>query len=200
MRTGTFIILLVFAALSTVAKAQSATGVTEAGTARPELELNYAWQRTNGPPGSCGCFALNGGGANFAWPIGQHFSVAGDFLAGINNSANVAGQSYDLTLTVFTAGGRYRPLAGQESRLQPFLEGFAGVAHSSGSLVEKPNPGAANAGAAFAAKLGGGLDLKATRHFALRLFEADYVVTTFDNADNGNQNNLLLGGGVILRF
>jgi hypothetical protein len=44
--------------------------------------------------------------------------------------------------------------------------------------------------AAAAANLGGGLDLGAGRRFSIRLVEADYPVTIFDNAVNNRRNNL----------
>jgi peptidoglycan-associated lipoprotein len=72
--------------------------------------------------------------------------------------------------------------------------------HSSGTLVEGTNPGAANAGAAFAANIGGGLDLKTNRRFAIRLIEANYLLTTVDNSSNNHQNNLRISAGVVMRF
>jgi len=58
----------------------------------------------------------------------------------------------------------------------------------------------ANAGSAFAANLGGGVDWRASRRFSVRLLEADYLVTTFDNGVNDHQNSLRLGAGVVMRF
>jgi hypothetical protein len=81
---------------------------------------------------------------------------------------------------------------------------LTGLAHSSGTLVQTPNPGASNAGAAFAGNFGGGLDLRASPRFSVRLIEADYLVTTFvttfDNGVNNHQNNLRIGAGVVVRF
>jgi len=84
--------------------------------------------------------------------------------------------------------------------VQPFGQVLVGLVHSSGTVVEGSNPGAGNAGAAFASNIGGGLDLKASRRFAIRLIEADYLVTTVDNSSNNHQNNLRISAGVVLRF
>jgi len=46
----------------------------------------------------------------------------------------------------------------------------------------------------------GGLDIGLTRHIALRVFEADYYLTRFDNGVNDHQNNLRIAAGVIIRF
>jgi hypothetical protein len=34
----------------------------------------------------------------------------------------------------------------------------------------------------------------------VRLIEADYLVTTFDNGVNNHQNNLRIGAGLVVRF
>jgi hypothetical protein len=94
---------------------------------------------------------------------------------------------------------RYLPRLGHAS-LQPFGQVLAGVAHSSGTLVQGSNPGAANAGAAFAGSFGGGLDLRATSRFSVRLVEADYLLTTFDNGTNNHQNNLRVSAGLVVHF
>jgi hypothetical protein len=88
----------------------------------------------------------------------------------------------------------------KHSPLQPFGQVLAGLAHSSGTLVQGSNPGAGNAGAAFAANLGGGLDLGATRRFSVHLIEADYLLTTFDNGSNDHQNSVRVSAGVVVHF
>jgi hypothetical protein len=88
----------------------------------------------------------------------------------------------------------------KHSTLQPFGQVLAGLARSSGTLVQGSPPGAGNAGAAFPANLGGGLDLSASRRFSIRLVEADYLLTTFDNGSNNHQNNLRISAGVVIHF
>ena len=166
---------------------------------RAELALDYSYLRSNAPPGGCGCFNLNGGSATFAWapkPAGS-FALVGDITAA--QAGSISSSGYGLTLSAYTVGARYRPRIGH-SPLQPFGQVLVGLAHSSGSLVAGPSPAASNAGAAFAANLGGGLDLRASRRFAVRLAEADYLLTTFDNGSNNHQNNLRFSSGVVLRF
>jgi peptidoglycan-associated lipoprotein len=102
-------------------------------------------------------------------------------------------------LSIFTAGPRYL-LPIHSEHIQPFGQVLVGLVHSSGTAVQGSNPGSANAGAAFASNIGGGLDLKASRRLALRLIEADYLLTTVDNGSNNHQNNLRVSAGVVLRF
>ena len=111
----------------------------------------------------------------------------------VSSSANA------LTLSTFTAGGRFLPRLGN-SPLQPFAQVLIGLAHSSGTLVQGANPGAANGGAAFASIFGGGADLRANPRISIRLFEADYLLTTVDNGSNNHQNNLRISTGIVVRF
>jgi peptidoglycan-associated lipoprotein len=165
---------------------------------RAELALDYSYLHSNAPPGGCGCFNLNGGSATFAWAIQPgKWDLVGDVVS--THAGNVSAAGYGLTLTAFSAGVRYLPPF-HTSSLQPFGQVLVGMVHSSGTLVQAPNAGSANSGAAFAANLGGGLDLNASRRFSIRLFEADYLVTTFDNGVNNHQNNLRIGAGVVTHF
>jgi peptidoglycan-associated lipoprotein len=209
--THTFALLLTIAAVSVaqaVAQAPDQTAGQTAPTSdkplRAELALDYSYLRSNAPPGGCGCFNLNGGSATFAWlPQSASLAKPGGFaLVGdvtVAHAGAIFSTGDSLTLSTFTAGGRYLPKLGH-SPVQPFGQALIGLAHSSGTLVQGSNPGAGNAGAAFAANLGGGIDLKASRRFSVRLVEADYLVTTFDNGTNNHQNNLRISAGVVIHF
>ncbi len=197
--TRLFVQLLAVSAVSalpSVLVAQAAPAQQDAP--RPELAFGYSYVHSNLPPGGCGCFSLNGGSATFTWPLGSgKFAVAGDI--DVVHASGISSQSDSLTLSTYTAGGRYLPMAGR-SVWQPFGQALIGLAHSTGTLVQGVNPGAANAGAAFAATLGGGLDLRAGSQFSIRLIEADYLFTTFDNGSNNHQNNIRIGAGIVLRL
>jgi len=131
--------------------------------------------------------------ATFAWPVKPgHSALAGDTT--IDRAGSIGTGGYSLTLSTLTAGVRYLPRTGNP-RVQLFGQMLAGAVHSSGTPVEGANPGAA-----FAANLGGGLGLIASRRFAIRLIEADYLVTTVDNSSSNHQNNLRMRAGVVVRF
>ena len=49
----------------------------------------------------------------------------------------------------------------------------------------------------FAAAFGGGVDIKVHKRFALRIIQADYLVTPYLNQ---TQNNIRLSAGVVLRL
>ncbi len=165
---------------------------------RAELAFDYTFIRSNAPPASCTCFNLNGGSATFAWPVKQGgFAAVGDLT--VDQASGIGSIGLGLRLATLTAGARYVPRIGH-STLQPFGQVLAGLAHASGTLVGAGTPGAINAGAAFAANMGGGLDLRINRRFSLRLAEADYLLTTVHNDTNNHQNNLRISAGVVLHF
>ena len=196
----TFALLLACAVVSTASAVAQAPAQPAAATEKPlraELALDYTFLRSNAPPGGCECFYLNGGSASFAWSLkpASQFALVGDLTAA--HSSGISSAGYDLLLSTYTVGARYRPRLGH-SPLKPFGQLLVGAAHTSGSLVSGQS--VANAGAAFAANLGGGLDLRASQRFSFRLIEADYLVTTVDNGVNNHQHNLRLSSGFVVRF
>ncbi len=203
LRSNHIIILsLTMAAVSTSAvKAQSPAAQPAAVSnmpSRAELALGYTYLHSNAPPGGCGCFNMNGGSAAFAWTLKQgNWAMVGDVVS--THSSGISAAGYGLTLTAFTGGVRYLLPAGHSS-LHPFGQVLAGVAHSSGTLVQGPQSATTNSGAAFAGNFGGGLDLHLNPRFSARLFEADYLLTTFDNGSNDHQNNLRISAGVVIHF
>jgi outer membrane immunogenic protein len=196
---NTFHLLLVMTALLAAQTVAHATQPVAAQRQyRAEMAFDYTFLRSNAPPGGCGCFNMNGGSATFAFPVGTgKLSLVGD--ATLVQGSSISSNNFNLTLGAYTAGVRYRPRF-KYSSLKPFGQVLIGVAHSGGSLVHSPLYTIPNAGASFAANIGGGLDLRAGQRFSIRLVEADYLVTTFQNGDNDHQNNVRLSSGLVLHF
>jgi outer membrane immunogenic protein len=199
MRIGikaTLFLLSVMAALSTAQLV--AQPAVQPAQPRADLALDYTFLRSNAPPGDCGCFNLNGGSATFGWRIGQsHFALVGDVT--VAEADKISSNGFGLILSTYTVGTRYQFRLGH-SPLHPFGQILAGVAHASGSLVDGQNPSVSNSGGTFAGNAGGGIDLNLTHRLAIRLVEADYLATTFNNGDNDHQNNLRLSSGVVFHF
>jgi peptidoglycan-associated lipoprotein len=190
-------LLLTIAAVSVATEAQTSPALA-AGSA-PELALQYTYLRSNAPVGECTCFSPEGGSASIGVPLpGRHFSLAGDVTAG--HASGISNGSYDLTLTVFTAGLRFTP-GFKMGRLVPYGQILAGGAHAGGSLVSGNAP-ANNSSVAFASNVGGGLDLllHPEGRVSLRLVEADYLTTLFRNGQNDHQNNLRISVGIVVRM
>jgi peptidoglycan-associated lipoprotein len=191
--------LLAIAAVSLgprVAGAQAETASKEAP--RPELGLGYSYVRSNAPPGGCTCFNQNGGSLAFSWPLrNPQFALAGDITA--VHAGGIASGGFGITMSTYTAGLKYVPKIGR-SALEPFGQALIGLGHASGTLVNGPDSNVANAGKAFASIIGGGVDLRLQNGWTIRLAEADYLLTTFDNGGNNRQNNLRINTGVVVRF
>src|SRR3984957_3601339 len=108
------------------ASAHAQAAPTTESTARPEVALGYTYLRSNAPQGSCGCFNVSGGNATFAWPLASgKFALAGDVT--IAHAGTVSSSGDNLTLSTFTAGGRYLPPM-KRRKFQPLGQGLAGRA------------------------------------------------------------------------
>ena len=195
----TFVLLLTLAAVSSrPAAGQTSQAPPPERPLRSDLAIDYSYLRSNAPPGGCTCFNLNGVSANVAFPaLPGRFALVGDLT--IENIGKVNTSSYSLTLSTFLVGARYLPKL-RHSPFQPFGQILAGGAHASGSLILPPNPLAQNATLSFAASIGGGLDVHLNRRFGIRVAQADYYPTTFDNGSNNHQNNFRLSAGAVIHF
>lgn len=161
-----------------------------------ELGLGYNYIRANQPPGQCACFSLNGGNASVAWVASPKFSLVGEFLGATNG--NVNSSSLSLNLASYLVGPRYTyRRAG--SRVVPFGQVLIGGAHASGGLYGTGN-GYNGSSNGLAMTAGGGLDVNVSPHFAVRLLQADYLMTRLTNGVNDRQNSLSLSAGIVFRF
>jgi outer membrane immunogenic protein len=163
-----------------------------------EIEGGYTFLMANQPPGTCGCFGMQGGNGTFAWAIkNRGFAAVGDVA--VVNAGAIASTGYSLTVVAVTGGLRYR-VPVKTLKIQPYGQALFGIAHASGTGAQYPNPEAGNAGAAFAMNAGGGVDVRVSPKFSVRVVEAGLLMTNFDNLANGRQYNLRLGAGAVFRF
>ena len=157
--------------------------------------MTYQWMRTNAEPGNCGCFSLDGIGVTGSWEVRGPWALVTEFSADFR--PNVASEG-SLTVISFLAGPRYRipqPWIKGAHRPLPFAELLIGPAHANGSEA-----GVADLTSAFAARIGGGIDVPLKSHFMLRAFQVDWYRTQFANTVNDRQNNLLISAGIVYRW
>jgi outer membrane immunogenic protein len=163
-----------------------------------DAAATYQWVHTNAGPGQCGCFGLNGGSVSASWNVRGPWAVVADFSGGTTTGAPTVGSS--LTLTSGMAGARYelprlrRNWIHGAHRVQPFAQILLGVSHAGGGAA-----GIGDGTNRFAARAGGGVDVPVSRRFSVR-GQVDYFATTFANATNDHQNNLLIGAGVVYHW
>ena len=163
-------------------------------TPRFETGASYSFVRSNAPPGSCGCFSMNGGNAWFGYRFHRNWSVVGELGAVRAPSIGTAGA--DLTLFTYLGGPRYdwHHHWRYSSRVKPFGQLLLGGVHAGGSLATLGTPNS------FAMTAGGGADVRLTSRWGIRAFQADYFLTRLNNGGNNRQNNLRISFGVIYRF
>jgi len=191
-------LLVVLAAVALAPSFAQTRAAAEKQQALPELALTYSHLRSNAPAGGCGCFSLNGGSASLALPVrSSAFAIAGDVTSA--TASGISANRYDLSLTVYSGGVRYAPPL-RRARWQPFGQMLVGVGHSEGSLIHAQIGSGSYRANAFAAQIGGGIDFGIRRHFSVRLIQADYLATAFNNGSNNHQNNLKIDAGLVFRF
>jgi outer membrane immunogenic protein len=168
-----------------------------AQTETPKLDVGVAYNyiRANGPPGGCGCFAMNGGSAWVGFRVSGGFSAVGEFSGQYASDVNATGE--DLALYSYLFGPRYTLL--KSDRWQPFGQVLVGGAHASGTF-EPSLSGGSGSYNSLAMVAGGGLDVHVSPHIGIRAIEADYYLTRFPNGVNTRQNNLRISAGFIFRF
>lgn len=191
-------------------------GLTAAAADSPGFEayFGYDWVKFNPDATAIPSFTADGGSAqlvyNFYKGVGLTFdagAVTKDTFSGVFNNRQ----------THFLIGPRYG--FHNHSRFTPFGEILFGGADASvsTSIVEAPTvlPSTAitvpdNVSArltasrtSFAMMAGGGLDIRLSKHFTYRLFDADYFLTrpiSFISGENVNKNNLRVTTGVALTW
>jgi outer membrane immunogenic protein len=172
-----------------------AAGASAQSASLLEAGINYNYARTNAAPGACGCISLQGGSGWVGYSFKPSLAVVGEVAS--QHASNISPFAADLTLTSYMGGIRYK--RGPRRGVSPFAQVLLGGAHASGSMAPGKS-GIAGSPNAFAMAAGGGLDLRLSRHFAVRLIQADYYYTRLANGVNDHQNNLRIAAGLLLRF
>lgn len=147
-------------------------------------------------------FNSHGGTASIAGNVNRWVGLVADF-GGYKVTGLPSGTSANALTFLF--GPRF---SHRGDRLTPFMQFLFGAAHLKSDVS---TPSAANSGTAFfstnsfhqnafAAAFGGGLDLTLSKHVAWRVFQADYLLTKFEDGNNNEQNNLRAATGLVFRF
>jgi len=183
------------------------------GAPKVELFLGYSYLRAMPELASGNRMVyLNGGSTSLAFNLNRYLGLVGDFggfddtrllLTGAGQNPSVNAQVVGGSVFSYLAGPRlsFR----NHSRLTPFAQVLFGGVHASditlsgctGSCTFLP------AENAFAMTAGGGLDLRVRRHLGIRIIQAEYMLTNFENRNTGDsatQNDMRLSSGVVFRF
>jgi hypothetical protein len=195
MRLDSLSLVAAFAALSLTAGAQavpaaSLYGVGPGRTPFFELGLQYEATHVNAPPSACGCFWMQGGGMQLAYPVDARWAVAAD-LSGAN-AADVNGLKQRLSTFNYVFGPRFSLRSYRA--LTPYAQAMAGASEVFSNYAIYGH------GRTYFAAMGGdGLELRLSHHLSLVPLEANYIYSRADNGVNQHQNSLRIAAGINLR-
>ena len=130
-------------------------------------------------------FNLNGFDVSVAENVNSWFGGALDFTSHFGTEA---GNKVNTQTVTYGPVFSYR----KHPSVVPFAHCLLGTVRGSSDYLNISKPAWQ-----FVVVAGGGLDVKLTDRVALRLFQADYVMTSFSSS---HQDNVRLSAGIVLRF
>jgi opacity protein-like surface antigen len=160
-------------------------------------------------------YNLQGGKGEFVFNPSHSIGLVAEF-GGYDVTGLPSGSGNSATLFTYLFGPRLNIRSSE--KFTPFVEVLLGGAHvSTSGTVATPaaavTPQAtillfSGTSNAFAMAAGGGIDVKVSEHVALRLIQADYLMTRFSTNFNSvtgstsaaTQNNFRVGAGLQFRF
>jgi len=202
MKFSMFLLPVVWMGMVAAATAQTASpavgdlGPTVSKSHPIALSFNYTAMISNAPPGTCGCFLLNGGSSEEIFYVWKNISAVAQ-VAG--NRAHVVPQSQQgLSLVTYMAGPRYSFHAAR--RLTVYGQFLAGGIHGFDAYFPKSGTQSTGAANSFAFAPGGGLEIGIRDWLSVRAVEAEFLVSNLPNNLNERQHNLRVSSGVVFRF
>lgn len=197
MRRTLQLLVFIFAVLGITREAQA-----QSLEAAPRVDLfgGYTYMHSNtvsnGP-----AFNLNGGSASIAYNFSNWIGLVGDF--GLYHQGSVSGSGLSLTLSSYQVGPRLSWR--KNAHLIPYGQALFGAGHASGSLYTSPlaaGTSALGTNNSFLLTTGAGVDLKLTHNFGIRLIQAEYLYSQFQNGSghDNRQDNVRLSTGVVFNF
>jgi opacity protein-like surface antigen len=200
------------AAAGAAAAAPDSNGANVA-TPRVELFLGYSYLRAVPTLAEGNRFVwLNGGSTSIAFNFNRYLGLVGDFAGFADSQLRVNGAASPGKV-VDSSGSAYTYLFGprlsfrKHDRFTPFAQVLFGGVHASPVTISSDCSGAGctplPAENKFAMTAGGGLDIRVHRHIAIRVIQAEYLMTNFDDpstGQNATQNDVRLSAGIVFRL
>ena len=182
------------------------------GVPRFELFAGYSYLRAV-PTMAAGnrLVWMNGGSTSLAFNINRHLGLVGDFGVYTNSAVQFTG-AYTGTVNVNNSNvAALTYLFGprlsfrNHDRITPFAQVlFGGMRANLVTLANcTSNCTVLPVQNSFAMTAGGGLDIRLQRHFAIRIIQAEYLMTRFTSYTTGlagTQNDMRLSSGIVFRF
>jgi outer membrane immunogenic protein len=196
MRCGKFVAAIgMLLAMSSPAYAQ---------TTAPKLELagTYAYMRTNinGVGGYSEGLQTNGGTGSLTYNVSNAWGIVAE-LGGYNSSTISSAGGKDISFASYLFGPRYS--IRKWDTLTPYFQTLFGGVKGNNALTVGANGTFGQFESdknAFAWTFGGGMDAKVTNYLAVRVFQAEYFMTRWNNGTTNQQNNFRIETGLVFRF
>lgn len=169
--------------------------------AKVELAGTYAYLRTNvkGPNWSEG-LQTNGGTGSITFNVTNSLGLVAE-LGGYTSSTISSAGGQNITFASYLFGPRYS--FRKWSTLTPYVQTLFGGVKGNNELYlggNKSYPLIKTNTNTFAWTVGGGLDAKVTHHLAVRVFQAEYFMTNWNDFGVGHQNSFRIETGLVWRF
>jgi hypothetical protein len=167
------------------------------GVPRVEAFAGYSLIRFDaGPQGPK--FTSNGGTGQLVYNLSDWLALVGDF--GGYHNGRTEGVPVNNTMANAQLGPRFS--FRKKKRVSPYLQTLLGAAFTTGSR-QPSDDNLHISGSSFAMLLGGGVEIRLSRHIAFRPAEVDYFPTHLRNPVTNTaqiQDNLRYSTGLTFRF
>jgi opacity protein-like surface antigen/outer membrane protein OmpA-like peptidoglycan-associated protein len=181
------------------------------GPPKVEWFFGYSYLRSVPSPSSGNRLAwLNGGSTSIAFNFNRYLGIVGDFGGFNDTELNLMGTNPhrvpDSSGTVYTYLIGPRLSFRNNGRITPFAQVLFGGVHASEVTLSGCTGGACTllpSEDTFALTAGGGVDIRVHRRFAIRIIQAEYLMTRFENRTTGDtamQNDIRLSSGIVFLF
>ena len=174
------------------ARARESWEKPNAGMRRmPLIELfgGYGFARLDGGGGTAS--NLHGALGSVGWNVTSWLQIVADSSYNVVTAAGTKNVLY---------GNHYGPRLFRHGRnrwgVTPFAEALVGGSRADTTV--SGTGGYKTSDSSFSIKVGGGLDIRASRYITVRLFDVDYYRTSF--GPNLHQNNYWASTGIVLRL
>jgi outer membrane protein OmpA-like peptidoglycan-associated protein len=195
-----------------MAAAMPYTRGLDAFTPRVELFLGYSYLQAV-PELAVGnrLVWLHGGSTSLAFNVNRYLGLVADvgdytnsqmrFQGAYTSTVNVDNANAAVLSYLFGPRLSYR----KYDRVTPFAQALFGGVHANEIRLSNctVNCILLPSESTFAMTAGGGLDVRVYHHFALRVIQAEYMMTRFTNYATGavgTQNDMRLSAGIVFRF
>lgn len=175
-------------ALPTVLHAQSQDNALEVG-------LRYSTTAANAPPGSCGCFFLQGAAIDASISVLPRLRAVVE--ADGSTISHVPASTRGLSEITLLAGPRYiLPMHRLRLNTQAL---FGAVRGFDSDFIVSPSTHT-DTSTNFAMAIGGSVEMPLTRTILLRPVQMDYLQTNLPNGIDNRQRNIRIGAGLTFRI